>query len=155
MVHHHSYESVAHIVAHEKRCKKHENTCIVFTGIYNCRISAEQPYELVRDENTDQYEYNAYHNTPQQGMKKVALAGCIALIFLYDISDGGADSDHCAYGKIKLYTGSTRLSAVIPFEPTAFDIKKVSASIYNDIPTMPSMFCETYFTNNFFIIAIL
>jgi hypothetical protein len=44
---------------------------------------------------------------------------------------------------------------VIPFEPTAFDIKKVSASIYNDIPTMPSMFCETYFTNNFFIIAIL
>ena len=65
-------------------------------------------------------------------MKKVALAGCIALIFLYDVSDGGADS-----------------------EPTAFDIKKVSASIYNDIPTMPSMFCETYFTNNFFIIAIL
>lgn len=88
-------------------------------------------------------------------MKKIALAGCIALIFLYDISDGGADSDHRAYGKIKLYTGSTRLSAVIPFEPTAFDIKKVSASIYNDIPTMPSMFCETYFTNNFFIIAIL
>ena len=32
-------------------------------------------------------------------MKKVALAGCIALIFLYDISDGGADSDHRAYGK--------------------------------------------------------
>lgn len=99
MVRHHSYESVAHIVAHEKRCKKHENTCIVFTGIYNCRISAEQPYEPVRNENTGQYEYNAYYNTPQQGMKKIALAGCIALIFLYDISDGGADSDHCAYGK--------------------------------------------------------
>ena len=32
-------------------------------------------------------------------MKKIALAGCIALIFLYDISDGGAYSDHCAYGK--------------------------------------------------------
>lgn len=88
-------------------------------------------------------------------MKKVALAGCIALIFLYDISDGGADSIIAPMAKIKLYTGSTRLSAVIPFEPTAFDIKKVSASIYNDIPTMPSMFCETYFTNNFFIIAIL
>lgn len=70
MVRHHSYESVAHIVAHERRCKKHENTRIAFTGIYNRRISAEQPYEPVRYENTNQYEYNAYHNTPQQGMKK-------------------------------------------------------------------------------------
>ena len=82
-------------------------------------------------------------------MKKIALAGCIVLIFLYDISDGGADSDHCAYGKNQIVYRQH------PFEPTAFDIKKVSASIYNDIPTMPSMFCETYFTNNFFIIAIL
>ena len=94
----------------------------------------EQPYEPVRDENTNQYEYNAYYNTPQQGMKKVALAGCIALIFFYDISDGGADSDHCAYGKNQIVYSSTRLSAVIPFEPTAFDIKKVSASIYNEYP---------------------
>lgn len=39
MVHHHSYESVAHIVAHEKRCKKHENTCIVLPVF----IIAESP----------------------------------------------------------------------------------------------------------------
>lgn len=52
-----------------------------FTGIYNCCIAAEQPYEPVWDENTNQYEYNTYHNTPQRGMKKIALAGCIALIF--------------------------------------------------------------------------
>lgn len=82
-------------------------------------------------------------------MKKIALAGRIALIFSTTYLIAEPTPIIAPMAKIKLYTGSTRLSAVIPFEPTAFDIKKVSASIYNDIPTMPSMFCETYFTNNF------
>ena len=49
--------------------------------------------------------------------------------------------------KIRLYSGRTRFSAVIPSAPYAFDIKKVSARIYRDIPIIPIIFCDTYFAN--------
>ena len=41
---------------------------------------------------------------------------------------------------IRLYIGRTRFRAVMPFAPTDWEIKNVSARIYTDIPTMASIF---------------
>ena len=53
--------------------------------------------------------------------------------------------------KIRLYMGSTRFNAVMPSAPTDSEIKKVSARIYSEIPTIPNIFCNTYLKNCFLI----